>query len=430
MKQIGRNNYLQQLIDRKENSLVKVITGIRRCGKSYLLFDIYGEYLLSQGIQSDHIIKLALDEDKNKVYRDIDNLTAYLESKIYNDSEMFYVMLDEVQFTITEEELKKKEPIRLYGMLNGLLHRKNVDVYVTGSNSKFLSSDIMTEFRGRGDEVRVYPLTFSEFLSGYEGEDKYAAFDEYCTYGGLPLILSKRSDAEKSKYLSDVLKNVYVKDIVEHNKLRSNMILDELIDVLASSIGSLSNPTNIANTFISHGIKTNDNTISNYIDYLIDAFLINKTKRYNIKGRKFIGSPFKYYFTDIGLRNAKLNFSQPEQTHIMENIIYNELLVRGYNVDVGIVEKRVVDSNGKQFNIQLEVDFVCNQGNKRYYIQSAFAIPDEEKMKQEQASLDRINDSYKKIIIVYNHCKMWRNNKGYLIMSIMDFLLNPNSLDL
>lgn len=279
--------------------MVKIITGIRRCGKSYLLFNIYYNYLLSQGVPKDHIIALSLDEDENEEYRNIDHLRTYLNNKIYNDTEMFYLLLDEVQFAISDEEFKQKgkEPIRLYGLLNSLIHHKNVDVYVTGSNSKFLSTDVRTEFRGRGDEVRVYPLTFAEFFSVYGG-DKYDAFDEYCTYGGLPMILSMKTDAEKSWYLSNLLKNVYLNDIIERYSLRSDIILDNLLDVLASSIGSFTNPTKLANTFLSNGIKTNDNTISSYIDYCMDAFLINKVRRYNIKGRKYINSPFKYYFTD------------------------------------------------------------------------------------------------------------------------------------
>lgn len=430
MNTIARNHYLQLLINKKENSMVKIITGIRRCGKSYLLFNIYYNYLLSQGVPKDHIITLSLDEDENKEYRNIDHLRTYLNNKIYNDSDTFYLLLDEVQFAISDEELKLKgkEPIRLYGLLNSLMHHKNIDVYVTGSNSKFLSTDVRTEFRGRGDEVRVYPLTFAEFFSVYGG-DKYDAFDEYCTYGGLPMILSMKTNAEKSQYLSNLLKNVYLNDIIERYSLRDNIILDNLLDVLASSIGSLTNPTRLANTFLSNGIKTNDNTISSYIDYCMDAFLINKAKRYNIKGRKYINSPFKYYFTDIGLRNARLNFRQQEQTHIMENIIYNELLVRGFNVDVGIVEKHTKDSEGKQIITRLEVDFVCNQGDQRYYIQSAFAIPDEGKMLQEQASFDSINDSFKKIIIVNHPHKLFHNEKGYVIMGLVNFLLDPNSLE-
>lgn len=429
MKTIERNIYLQQLINKKENSLVKVITGIRRCGKSFLLFNIYYNYLLTQGISEDCIIRLSLDDDDNRSYRNIDNLSAFLKSKITNDNKTYYIMLDEVQFAISDEEKRGAEPIRLYGLLNGLMRRSNVDIYVTGSNSRFLSSDIMTEFRGRGDEIRVYPLTFSEFYSAY-GTDKYEAFEQYCAYGGLPMILSRADDAEKSKYLGDLLKNVYIKDIVERHSLRGNVVLYGLIDVLASSVGSLSNPTRLANTFVSNGIKTNENTVSAYIDYFIDAFLINKSKQYNIKGRKYINTPLKYYFTDIGLRNARLNFAQNEQNHIMENIIYNELIVRGFNVDVGIVEKQTTDENGKQTVARLEVDFVCNQGNNRYYIQSAFSIPDEKKMAQELASFDRIRDSFKKIVIVNSPFKLWRNEKGYVIMSLMDFLLNPNSLEL
>ena len=429
MKPINRDLYLNQIIDRKENGLIKIITGIRRCGKSYLLFNLYYNYLLENGVNEDHIIKVALDDDDNKDQRDPDKLSAFLHSKISDDNDMYYVLLDEVQFTISDEELRKKEPIRLYGILNGLLRRNNVDVYITGSNSKFLSSDVMTEFRGRGDEVRVYPLSFAEFFSAYEG-DKYEAFTEYSTYGGLPLVLAKKRDADKSKYLRDNLSETYIKDVVERHNIQGDVVMDTLVEILASAIGSLTNPPKLANTFKSSQIDTTDVTISNYITYLTNAFIINRAERYDVKGRKYIASPFKYYFTDIGLRNAALNFRQQERTHIMENIIYNELLIRGYNVDVGIVSYTGKTADGKRTTIHSEVDFVCNLGSKRYYIQSAFAIPDREKMDQETASFDHINDSFKKIIIVGDIIKPWTNEKGYLIMSIYDFLLKLDSLEM
>ena len=323
----------------------------------------------------------------------------------------------------------KSGDIRLYGVLNGLLRQQNVDIYVTGSNSKFLSSDVLTEFRGRGDEVRIYPLSFAEFMSAYDG-DKYEGFDEYSMYGGLPLILSRNSNEQKGKYLSDLFEETYKKDVIDRYKLRGDTILDNLVDILASAVGSLTNPTKLADTFNSHGIKTNKNTIAAYIDYLKDAFIISMAKRYDIKGKKYIGSPYKFYFTDVGLRNARLNYRQQEQTHILENIIYNELLVRGFNVDVGIVEYRKRDGNGKIVETRAEVDFVCNKGSRRYYIQSAFAIPDKEKMEQEQASFDRIDDSFKKIIVLQQRTKPWRNEKGYLMINVIDFLLNPDSLEL
>ena len=428
MQQIKRDRYIDRLIARRENGFIKVITGIRRCGKSYILFNLYAEYLRSTGVKESQIVALALDDERNRKYRDIDTLYDYLAAATSGNEKMYYIFLDEVQFAITAEEMKSGD-IRLYGVLNGLLRRSNVDIYVTGSNSKFLSSDVLTEFRGRGDEVRVYPLSFAEFMTVYDG-DKYEGFDEYAMFGGLPLILSKHGDEQKSKYLSDLLEETYKKDVIDRYKLRGDTILDNLVDILASAVGSLTNPTKLADTFNSHGIKTNKNTIAAYIDYLKDAFILSMAKRYDIKGKKYIGSPYKFYFTDVGLRNARLNFRQQEQTHILENIIYNELLVRGFNVDVGIVEYRKRGEDGKITEVRAEVDFVCNKGSKRYYIQSAFAIPDREKMEQEQASFDRIDDSFKKIIVLLQHTKPWRNEKGYLIINVIDFLLDPDSLEL
>ncbi len=427
---IKRDLYLNKLIRKKNNGSIKIITGLRRSGKSYLLNNLYYEYLLSEGVKKEQIIKLALDDDRNRDYRNPDNLSEFLYSKITNETDNFYFLLDEVQFAISDEEIKSKEPIRLYGILNGLLRLKNVDVYVTGSNSKFLSSDIATEFRGRGDVIHVNPLSFAEFCSAYKNGDKYDAWDEYSTYGGMPMLLGLETDEEKAEYLNNLFKNTYIKDIIERNNLRGDVTIDTLVDVLASAIGSLNNPTKIAKTFASNGIKTADKTISTYVDYLLDAFLIRKATRYDIKGRKYINSPFKYYFSDVGLRNARLNFRQQEQTHIMENIIYNELVMRGFNVDVGIIEHVVRDEDGKRTTKHLEVDFVCNKGSQRYYIQSAFSIPNAEKMAQEQASLDRIDDSFKKIIITQDRTKLWRNEKGYVIMNVLDFLLKENSLEL
>lgn len=427
---IKRDLYLNKFIRKKNNGNVKIITGLRRSGKSYLLNNLFYEYLLSEGIKKEQIIKLALDDDSNREYRNPDKLSEFLYSKITNDVDNFYFLLDEVQFAITNEEIVSKGQFRLYGILNGLSRLKNVDIYVTGSNSKFLSSDIATEFRGRGDIIHVNPLSFAEFFSAYKNGDKYDAWDDYSTYGGMPMLLRLETDEDKIEYLNTLLKNTYIKDIIERSGLRGEVAIDTLVDVLASSIGSLNNPTKIAKTFDSNGIKSSEKTISTYIDYLLDAFLIRKASRYDIKGRKYINSPFKYYFSDIGLRNARLNFRQQEQTHIMENIIYNELVMRGFNVDVGIVEHVIRDSDGKRTTKHLEVDFVCNKGSLRYYIQSAFSIPDAEKMSQEQASLDRIGDSFKKIIITQDRTKLWRNEKGYVIMNIFDFLLKENSLDL
>lgn len=417
MKEIKRDIYLNKLIERKENDMIKVITGIRRCGKSYLLFKLYYDYLLSVGVDKSRIIKIELDSEEYEELTDAKKLGAYVREQI-KDSGMYYVFLDEIQFVEGFERV-----------LNGLNRISNLDIYVTGSNSKFLSTDILTEFRGRGDEVRVYPLSFSEFVSAFEG-DKEEAWNEYFTYGGLPLILSRRTDEQKSKYLNDLFEKVYFADIIERNNLQKDNVLEALVNILASSVGSLTNPTNIANTFESNGIKgVSDKTISLYINYLLEAFLINKAERYDIKGKKYISTPSKYYFSDVGLRNARLNFRQQEENHIMENIIYNELLVRGFNVDVGIVEHNVSE-NGKNIRKQLEVDFVCNQGSKRYYIQSAFAIPDEKKMNQEKNSLIRIGDSFKKIIVVKDNIKLWRTEEGFLVIGIQEFLLNQNSLDL
>lgn len=429
MKEIRRDLYLNKLINRKENGMIKVITGIRRCGKSYLLFNIFYDYLKSIGVEENHIIKIALDDDDNKHLRQADNLREYINSKIIDDGNVNYILIDEAQFAISDEELKRNEPMRLYGILNGLLRKKNVDVYVTGSNSRFLSTDVLTEFRGRGDEVKIYPLSFSEFFSAYDG-DKYEAFNEYSTYGGLPLIMTRKTDEDKAKYLRDNLEATYIKDVVERHKLRGDMIMSTLVEILASAIGSLTNPLKLSNTFKSSGISTNENTITKYISYLSDSFIISSARRYDVKGKKYISSPYKYYFSDVGVRNAALNFRQQERNHIMENIIYNELLVRGYNVDVGVVNYSKSIAGVKRTTISSEVDFVCNLGNKRYYIQSAFAIPDAEKMAQETASLDHIGDSFKKIIVVSDIIKPWINEKGYVIMSIYDFLLNQNSLDM
>ena len=427
MKVIKRDIYLNKLISRKNNGAIKIITGVRRCGKSYLLFNLYYEYLLSIGVEKKNIISLSLDDDFNREYRNPDKLRDYIYERIIDDNEQYYILLDEVQFAISKDEIKNDEPLRIYGILNGLLTKNNVDIYVTGSNSKFLSSDIMSEFRGRGDEVRVYPLSFKEFYLASD-LDKYDAFDEYQRYGGLPMLLNKKTSEQKEAYLNDVLKNTYIKDVIERHELRGNTAIDDVVNVLASGIGSLTNPNKLANTFKSNGIKISDVTVSLYIDYLIDAFIISRAKRFNIKGRKYINSPYKYYFTDLGIRNSKLGFSQMESTHIMENIIYNELLIRGYNVDVGIVEYVARNDEGKQQNVKLEVDFVCNKFSENIYVQSAFSLPDEQKMKQECASLDRINDSFKKIIITMDRCKPWRNEKGYLIINLLDFLLDENSL--
>lgn len=413
MKEIERNLYLNKIINRRENGLIKIITGIRRCGKSYLLDPLFKNYLLADGVKEDHIIKLELDRVENEKYRDSKALNEYIRSLI-KDKDMYYVILDEIQLVKGFEFV-----------LNGLLYEKNIDVYVTGSNSKFLSSDIVTEFRGRGDQIKVNPLSFAEFLSAFNG-DKYEAWNEYVTYGGMPLILSKKNDEEKSQYLKELFEQTYIKDIVERNNIQRIDILDSLINMLASSVGSLTNPQKLFDTFKSNGEKELSlNTINSYIADIEDSFIVNKSTRYDIKGKKYIQTPQKYYFSDIGLRNARLNFRQQEENHLMENIIYNELLIRGYNVDVGVVEVR---EEGKRK--QLEVDFVCNLGNKRYYIQSALNLDTKEKTIQESRSLNNIGDSFKKIIVVKDNIKLWRTDDGIVIMGIQEFLLNKDSLDL
>ena len=418
MKEIKRDIYLQKLIDKKENEMIKVITGIRRCGKSYLLDPIYKKYLLSTGVKEDHIIKLELDSIENKEYLDASKLYNYVMDKIQDDK-MYYILLDEIQKVDDFESV-----------LNSFLRKKNLDVYVTASNSKFLSSDIITEFRGRGDEIRVYPLIFREYLPACN-KDIDEALKEYITYGGMPYILSRKTDEEKSKYLNNLFNNTYINDIVERNNIQKNEILESLINILASSVGSLNNPLKLEKTFKSKGFKNvTAKTINTYIDYLIDAFMINKALRYDIKGKKYINTPSKYYFIDVGLRNVRLNFRQQEDNHLMENIIYNEVLVRGFNVDVGVVEYTTKDKNNKKMRKQLEVDFVCNKGSNRYYIQSAYSIPTKEKMEQEEQSLIKIDDFFKRIIIVENDIKLWRNEKGIVIMGLKQFLLDDNSLDL
>lgn len=412
-KIIVRNDYLNKILLRKENGLIKILTGVKECGKSYMLNIIFYNYLIENGVKEDHIIKLALDREENRKYHDSKLLNEYILSQI-KDNDMYYVLIDEIQLADGFEFV-----------LNGLLYEKNVDVYVTGSNSKFLSSDIITEFRGRGDEIRIFPLSFSEFVDAYEG-DRYEAWNEYITYGGMPLILKQHTDEQKSKYLTSLYELTYKKDIIDRNNIDKPDVLDTLINILSSSVGSLTNPQKIYNTFISNGITDiSKNTITSYMNYLLDSFLIEKAERYDVKGKKYIQTPQKYYFADIGLRNAKLNFRQQEENHLMENIIYNELLIRGYNVDVGVVEVREDDTRK-----QLEVDFVCNQGNKRYYIQSALNLDTPEKTLQETKSLNNIDDNFKKIVVVKDNIKLWRNEAGILIIGIQEFLLNKNSLDL
>ena len=416
--EIRRDIYLNKLISKKHNGLIKVITGIRRCGKSYLLFNLFKEYLVNEGVNENHIIEIAFDSFENKKYRDPEVLFPYLMEKIA-DNEMYYVLLDEVQMLDDFESV-----------LNSLGRKKNVDVYVTGSNAKFLSKDIITEFRGRGDEVHMYPLTYSEFMSVYDG-DKQEGWRDYVLFGGIPLVLGFETADQKSDFLISLFEETYISDITGRNNIRNKAELEELLNILSSAIGSLTNPSKLSATFKSVKNKTiSKDTIIKYIDYLKDSFLIDSAMRYDIKGKKYINTPSKYYFTDLGLRNARLNFRQVEETHAMENIIFNELKVRGYNVDVGVVVMNEVDKNGKKIRKQLEVDFVCNKGSKRFYIQSAYALSNKEKMEQEQRSLVNTGDGFKKIIITKDAVAPLYNDEGILVMSVYDFLLNPDSMEI
>lgn len=417
MKEIKRNSYLKQLISGKQNGLIKIVTGIRRCGKSYLLFKIFRNHLLEQGVTPDHIISLALDDILNEEYCDPKKLVLYIKENI-KDSQIHYVLLDEVQMVDN-----------FVGALNSLVHIDNVDVYVTGSNSKFLSSDIATEFRGRGDEIRIYPLSFSEFLSEYNG-DKNDAWRDYITYGGLPLILSLESSQQKSNYLHNLYQTVYLKDLIDRNGIKKAVEFDALTKVMASSIGSPCNPNKLSNTFKSvSNTDLSSITIDNYLGFLQDAFLLEKASRYDIKGKKYIGTLSKYYFVDMGLRNCLLGFRQIEETHLMENVIYNELRSRGYLVDVGVVETRTRTENQGMLRKQLEIDFVVNNGSKRYYIQSALSLPNEEKIEQEMASLKNVSDSFQKIIIVKDNIVPHHNESGILFINLYDFLLNREILE-
>ena len=418
VKVINRDTYLNQLIAGQQNGLIKIVTGIRRCGKSFLLFELFHRYLTEHGTDESHIIEIALDDMSNEQYRNPHLLLKYIKGQIF-DSELYYVLLDEIQLADRFEEV-----------LNSLLHIKNVDVYVTGSNSRFLSTDIVTEFRGRGDEIHLYPLSFAEFFSAYEGA-KQDAWKEYYTYGGLPIILSMDTEQKKATYLRNLYESVYMADIIERHRIVNRSEFDELMHIMASSIGSSCNPTKLSNTFKSvKNVTISHKTIGNYLSYMQDAFLIERAMRYDIKGKKYINTLSKYYFTDIGIRNALLDFRQQEENHIMENIIYNELRMRGFLVDAGMVQVRTTDKAGKTIRKQLEVDFVVNQASQRYYIQSALDMPDKEKEAQESQSLLNVNDAFKKIIIIRNDIKPWRNEKGILIMGLMDFLLNKNSIDL
>ena len=416
--EIKRDYYLQKLIAKKHNGLIKIITGMRRCGKSYLLFTLFKKHLRESGVAEDHIVEIPFDSFENKKYRDPEVLYPYVKEKLVDDQK-YYILLDEVQLLDDFESV-----------LNGFMRIPNVDVYVTGSNAKFLSKDIITEFRGRGDELHMNPLSFAEFMSVYDG-NKYDGWKEYVLYGGLPPVVLLPTPEQKIELLKRLFDETYVNDIVGRHKIRNKDEFEELINILSSGIGSLTNPKKLADTFkTKKNIKISVNTIKSYLDYLCDAFVVTRATRYDIKGRKYIDTPQKYYFSDVGLRNARINFRQIEENHTMENILFNELVARGFNVDVGLVVTREYDGSGNRQQKQLEVDFVCNKGAKRYYVQSAFAIPDEAKMQQEANSLLRIDDTFKKIIVVKDTPAPWYTNDGILVISVYDFLLNADSLDM
>lgn len=409
---------MDELVSLQNNGMIKIITGMRRCGKSYLLFEIFASYLENKGVASDHIIKVDLEDYKNRAMRNPDNLYSLVENRIKDDG-MYYILLDEVQMLDNFEDV-----------LNGFLKMRNVDVYVTGSNAKFLSKDIITEFRGRGFEVKMYPLSFSEYMSAYSGTIQ-AGFNEYMLYGGLPQILSYTTEEQKVRFLKTLFDETYIKDIKERYDIRKDDDLEELINIMASGIGALTNPNKLANTFRSEKKSAiSYDTVKDYIDYLCDSFLVEKSTRYDIKGKRYVNSPYKYYFMDLGLRNARINFRQSERSHLMENMIYNELKVRGFNVDVGVVPVVTKDENGKQQRSSLEVDFVCNLGSKRCYIQSAYRMESDEKIRQERASLLKVDDSFKKIIVIGEESPVTRDESGITTLGIYDFLLKDNSLEL
>lgn len=415
--EIKRDRYLNTLISKEHNGLIKVITGMRRCGKSYLLFTLFKEHLLSEGVAEDHIIEIAFDAFENRKYRDPDVLYPYLKEQIKDDA-MYYVLLDEIQLLGEFESI-----------LNSLIRMKNVDVYVTGSNARFLSKDVITEFRGRGDEVHMHPLSFAEFMSVYQGT-KQDGWNEYMLYGGIPLVLEFTTPDQKIAFLKSLFEETYISDIVGRHHIRNKAELEDLLNILSSAIGSLTNPEKLSATFQTvKKKKISTSTLRRYIDYLCDSFLIDSAIRYDVKGKKYIDTPVKYYFTDMGLRNARLNFRQIEETHSMENIIFNELKMRGFNVDVGVIVQYDTNGKGNGIRKQLEIDFVCNQGSKRYYIQSAYAIPDQAKMEQEQRSLILTGDFFKRMIITKDTPAPYYNESGVLIMSVYDFLLNENSLE-
>ena len=417
IRKIERNIYLNRLIDSIGNGMIKIVTGVRRSGKSFLLFRLFAEWLQSQGIDDAHILKVNLEDRLNKQLRDPDVLLNHIYSHILDDGH-FYVLLDEVQMVPEFEDV-----------LNSFLDKENVDVFVTGSNARFLSKDVITEFRGRGEEIFMQPLSFGEFMSAYEGSYELG-LDEYMTFGGLPQVLSYKTEKEKSNYMKGLFRKTYITDIVDRYGVRNTTELGELLDIVASCIGSLTNPTKIANTFASvKNVRITNETMQKWLEYLCDSFLVAKAVRYDVKGRKYINTPSKFYFCDLGLRNARLNFRQTENTHLMENLIYNELIYRGYNVDVGVVVTEMKDEEGKRHKVQLEIDFVCNQGSKRIYVQSAYRLPTEAKQNQELFSLTKADDSFKKVVIVGEDQLVHRNDKGIVTMSLRDFLMDKDALD-
>ena len=432
--ELERKEYLQKLIDKKDNGRVKIVTGIRRCGKSYLLFELYTKYLQKQGVEEDQIIGVALDELPNVQYRDPFALDKYIRARITDKEKRYYILIDEIQFVSEIRNPYVDDPnakINFIDVVIGLMKIKNADVYVTGSNSKMLSSDILTQFRDRGDEIRVYPLSFAEFYAAYQG-DKYNAWTDYCTYGGMPVTLTLASHEQKSQYLRDLFTRTYLRDVVERHSIQNDTeVLEDLLNIIASSIGSLTNPTKLSNTFASEKhLKISSATIDRYLSYFSEAFLISKAERYDIKGKQYIHTPVKYYFTDVGLRNARVGFRQQEENHIMENVLYCDLLRRGYDVDVGVVEHNYKKADGKSARVQLEIDFVINRGNQRYYIQSALSISDPEKHAQEIGSLIKVPDSFRKIVVVGNKINPWKDENGILYIGIEQFLLDEKAIDM
>lgn len=428
--QYARRQYIERLIRLKDNGRVKIITGLRRSGKSYLLFTLYRQYLLETGIKEDQIIGLALDEIDNSKYRNPFELNRYVKERMTENNKRYYVFIDEIQFVTDVPNPyvdDSDEKITFIDVLLGLMKLPNADIYVTGSNSKMLSSDILTQFRDRGDEIRVNPLSFAEVCELYQG-DKRGAWRDYYTYGGMPLVWTKESHEERSRYLRELFTRTYIKDVLERHQVKNDAeVLNILLNVLASGIGSLTNPSRLSNTFASEQrIKVAPETIDKYIGFFIDAFLLSKAERYDVKGRKYIKTPAKYYYTDTGLRNARLGFRQQEETHLMENVIYNDLIRRGFDVDVGVIEQNVRVQSGKNLRKQLEIDFVVNRGDERYYIQSALSVDDPDKREQEIASLIRVPDSFKKIVIVKDYMRPWRDENGIQYIGVEDFLLDES----